>query len=163
DHGRLNPEIGTDEDYNAFVEALHAHGLGQILDVVPNHVGVVGNENVWWNDVLENGLASPYAHYCDIAWYASPRPELQGKILLPVLAPPSARLLEPQHLRFAFAGGAFTVGSSAHRSPVAPQSSGITPGDRPEEREHLLGPGSEPLLEYRSILTAIGHLPQRSE
>src|SRR5437660_11448933 len=47
DHCQLNPEIGTEEDYQAWVETLQAHGMGQILDMVPNHMGIVGNENVW--------------------------------------------------------------------------------------------------------------------
>src|SRR5438132_12463169 len=66
DHRRLNPEIGTEEDYAAFVETLQAHGLGQILDTVPNHMGIGTNDNPWWNDVLENGPASRDAGFFDI-------------------------------------------------------------------------------------------------
>src|SRR4051812_10418999 len=55
DHRLLNPEIGTDADFTDWVAALHENDLGQILDVVPNHMGILGNDNVWWNDVLENG------------------------------------------------------------------------------------------------------------
>src|SRR5262245_16092535 len=62
-HQVLNPEIGTEEDFAAWAAALQAHEMGQILDIVPNHMGVFGNENVWWNDVLENGPASPYAGF----------------------------------------------------------------------------------------------------
>lgn len=57
DHNRLNPEIGSREDFEAFVAALRARGMGHILDIVPNHVGVLGTDNAWWNDVLENGEA----------------------------------------------------------------------------------------------------------
>ena len=42
---------------------LHEHGMGQILDIVPNHMGIVGNENTWWNDVLENGPCARHAGY----------------------------------------------------------------------------------------------------
>jgi glycosidase len=76
-HQKLNAEIGTEEEYDAWVVALREHGMGHILDTVPNHMGVLGNENPWWNDVLENGPASPYAAYFDIAWQSSPRPELR--------------------------------------------------------------------------------------
>src|SRR5438067_13118015 len=38
DHRALNPEIGTEDDYNAFVAALREHGMGQLLDIVPNHM-----------------------------------------------------------------------------------------------------------------------------
>src|SRR5260370_4008607 len=60
-HQLLNPKIGSEEDYADWVRTLHAHEMGQILDVVPNHMGIAGNDNPWWNDVLENGPASPYA------------------------------------------------------------------------------------------------------
>ncbi len=58
DHSTLNPEIGSADDYEEFVNALHSHGMGQILDTVPNHMGVGTSDNIWWNDVLENGPAA---------------------------------------------------------------------------------------------------------
>src|SRR3954447_24979675 len=98
-HQALNPEIGSPEDYEGWVRALRDHGLGQVLDTVPNHMGIVGNENAWWNDVLENGPASPYAGFFDIAWQSSPRPELRGKVLLPILGDPYGKVLEAGQLR----------------------------------------------------------------
>src|SRR5262245_6297902 len=74
-HKLLNPEIGSDQDFADWVHALEEHGMSHIADIVPNHMGIVGNENPWWNDVLENGLGSPYGGFFDIAWYASPRAE----------------------------------------------------------------------------------------
>src|SRR5687767_5566011 len=88
DHSSLNPEIGAEESYDAWVAALHEHGLGQILDTVPNHMGVATNDNAWWNDVLENGPASRFAGYFDIAWRSSHRSELQDRVLLPFLGEP---------------------------------------------------------------------------
>ena len=109
DHRVLNPEIGTAEDYAAFVEALHRHGLGQVLDMVPNHMGVVGNENPWWNDVLENGPGSPYANYFDISLHVSPRPQLQDRVLVPTLGDPYGKVLESGQLRLAYDAGYRTV------------------------------------------------------
>ena len=68
DHSALNPAIGTAEEYEAFVNELHARGMGQILDMVPNHMGIGENSNVWWMDVLENGPSSLYAQFFDIDW-----------------------------------------------------------------------------------------------
>ena len=68
DHNALNPEIGSQEDYEYFVGELHRRGMGQILDIVPNHMGVMGSDNAWWLDVLENGEASDYAEFFDIDW-----------------------------------------------------------------------------------------------
>ena len=99
DHSALNPEVGTAEEYDAWVQGLKEAGLGQILDTVPNHMGVATNDNAWWNDVLENGPASRYGTYFDIAWRASPRPELQDKVLLPVLGDPYGDELESGKIR----------------------------------------------------------------
>ena len=78
----LNPEVGTEDDFRRFVEALQAHGMGQVLDVVPNHMGIAGSANRWWQDVLENGPSSRYAKVFDIDWQPL-KPELAHKVLLP--------------------------------------------------------------------------------
>src|SRR5262245_57783673 len=54
DHEALNPELGGEPDHAVFVAALRERGLGHILDVVPNHMGIAQGANRWWNDVLEN-------------------------------------------------------------------------------------------------------------
>src|ERR1700731_2081388 len=87
DHRSLNPENGSEKDYTAWVESLMARGMGQLFDMVPNHMGIVGNENVWWNDVLENGPSSRYANYFDIDWF-SYRPNLRERVLIPFLGEP---------------------------------------------------------------------------
>ena len=61
DHNKLNDAIGSREEYDAWVGELHAHGMGQLLDFVPNHMGIGEPQNAWWADVLENGPSSPYA------------------------------------------------------------------------------------------------------
>src|SRR4051812_38939818 len=94
DHCSLNPEVGTREEFDAWVEAMRRRGMSHILDTVPNHVGVATNENLWWNDVLAHGRASKYAHYFDITWEGSPRKELHHKVLLPVLGAPYGEVLE---------------------------------------------------------------------
>src|SRR5437660_1234193 len=65
DPAEINPEIGTPEEFNQFVEALHAHGMGLILDIVPNHMAA-SMDNPWWFDVLEKGQDSPYASFFDV-------------------------------------------------------------------------------------------------
>jgi (1->4)-alpha-D-glucan 1-alpha-D-glucosylmutase len=158
DHRLLNPEIGSDQDYDAWIDALRTEGLEQILDTVPNHMGIVGNENIWWNDVLENGPCSPYAGFFDIDWYASPRPELQGKVLLPCLGDSSGKALESQQIRLEYAAGAFTICYFENRWPVSPNSYGLILGHRREDLEQQLGPEDPALAEYQSILTAVNNL-----
>ena len=163
DHGVLNPEIGTPEDYEAMVAALHENGLGQILDTVPNHMGVGANDNTWWNDVLENGAASRFGSYFDIAWRSSPRPELQDKVLLPVLGDPYGDVLEAGQLRLAFADGAFSIHYSERRFPLAPRSYANVLGHRLDELERALGSEDQALIEYQSILTAVRNLAEPTE
>jgi (1->4)-alpha-D-glucan 1-alpha-D-glucosylmutase len=162
-HGQLNPEIGTQETYDHWVNALHEQGMGQILDMVPNHMGIIGNDNPWWNDVLENGVASTHAATFDIGWYASPRPQLRGRLLLPVLGDPYGKVLEAGQLRLEFAAGAFSITYFDHRFPVDPGSIAHILGQRADELEQAFAADPEALVEYQSILTAVKHLPSRSE
>jgi (1->4)-alpha-D-glucan 1-alpha-D-glucosylmutase len=122
DHNRLNPEIGTEADFRALVDALHARGMGLILDFVPNHMGV-GSDNVWWLDVLEWGQESPFAAYFDINWDAI-RPDLKGRVLLPVLGDHYGVILEKGEitLRFDRDEGSFSAWYYDHRFPISPRS-----------------------------------------
>ena len=81
DHSSLNPELGTTQDFDRLVETLHQHGMGLILDIVPNHMGIMGSDNAWWLDVLENGESSLYASFFDIDWHPI-KEELHGKVLV---------------------------------------------------------------------------------
>jgi (1->4)-alpha-D-glucan 1-alpha-D-glucosylmutase len=161
DHLALNPEIGTEVDYNDFFQALQAKGMGQILDIVPNHMGIVGNENAWWNDVLENGPCARHAGYFDIEWYPI-KPELRDKVMLGVLGDPYGKVLESGQLRLSYAAGCFAINYFTHRFPVAPESSLLCLRLRLDELEGLLGKDAPELMEYHSILTALAHLPPRA-
>src|SRR5439155_26754146 len=158
-HQTCNPELGTAADYEALCQALQAHGMGQVLDIVPNHMGIAGNDNQWWSDVLENGPASPYAGFFDIAWYVSPRLEMHERVLLPILGKSYGEALESQEIRLEYAAGAFTVHYFEHCFPIAPDSYAMILEYRRDELATLLGEDVEPLAEYDSILTAIRHLP----
>ena len=83
-HDRLNPEIGTRDEFNRMSDTLQEHRMGLIADVVPNHMCIDHGSNEWWCDVLENGPSSHYAHYFDIDW-RPPKEDLSGKVLLPIL------------------------------------------------------------------------------
>src|SRR5437868_4298052 len=67
-HDELNPELGDADDFHAMVAAFEENGLKQILDFVPNHMGVGGADNPLWLNVLEWGPDSPYAGWFDIDW-----------------------------------------------------------------------------------------------
>jgi (1->4)-alpha-D-glucan 1-alpha-D-glucosylmutase len=122
DHNCLNPEIGSEQEFAALIETLHAHGMGLILDWVPNHMGV-GGDNAWWLDVLEWGQDSPFAAYFDINWNAG-RPDLKGRVLLPVLGDQYGAILEQGEiaLRFDPEDGSFSAWYFDHRFPISPRS-----------------------------------------
>jgi (1->4)-alpha-D-glucan 1-alpha-D-glucosylmutase len=162
DHNTLNPEIGTEEDYDTFVQKLQHHGMGQILDVVPNHMGITRSLNAWWTDVLENGPSSLYASYFDIDWMPV-KPELANKVLLPILGDQYGQVLENQELTIRYEEGAFFLFYYDHRLPIAPRPATAILTHRLGDLEHELGADHPHLLEFRSIITALHHLPLRTE
>jgi (1->4)-alpha-D-glucan 1-alpha-D-glucosylmutase len=164
DHNHLNPEIGTPEDYEKFVSALHEHGMGQILDVVPNHMGILGADNAWWLDVLENGEASTYAEFFDIDWYPL-KDELQGKVLVPVLSDQYGTVLDRGELKLTFdkEKGEFSIFYFQHRFPISPREYSRILGHEVEPLQQKLGTENEDFLELQSLITAFNHLPGREE
>jgi (1->4)-alpha-D-glucan 1-alpha-D-glucosylmutase len=122
DHGRLNPKLGSEVDFRAMVAAFRESGLGQLLDFVPNHMGVGGADNPWWLDVLEWGPDSDYAGWFDIDWDPDRR-YLHNKLLVPFLGDQYGAVLEDGQfeLRFDPEGGGFAVWAyGTHKLPICP-------------------------------------------
>jgi (1->4)-alpha-D-glucan 1-alpha-D-glucosylmutase len=164
DHNAFNPEIGTAAEFNRFSATLAGHNLGQMIDVVPNHMGVMGSDNAWWLDVLENGPAAEHAQFFDIDWQPL-KPELHGKVLLPVLGDHYGTVLERGELKLAFDPecGEFSLWYYEHRFPIDPREYPSILGRRSERLKARVE--AEPDLEpaFLSLITAFGHLPARSE
>jgi (1->4)-alpha-D-glucan 1-alpha-D-glucosylmutase len=121
DYTRVNSELGGEAGLERFSQKLRCCGLGQLLDIVPNHMAITGNHNVWWWDTLENGASSRYAPYFDIEWNA-PEERLRNKILLPVLEDHSGLVVEARKLTLERNGGGFLFRYYDHTFPVAPES-----------------------------------------
>jgi (1->4)-alpha-D-glucan 1-alpha-D-glucosylmutase len=124
DPNRVNDELGGEEGHARLGAALAAHGLGQVLDIVPNHMAITGDGergNRWWWDVLENGPASRYARFFDVDWH-SPQARLHDTVLLPILGDHYGRVLEAGELELVRRGGRFEIHYHEHRMPVAPRS-----------------------------------------
>ncbi len=83
-HNEINPEVGGREAHRAFTAAVAEHGMGHVVDFVPNHMGIGTNTNPWWRDLLENGPSAQAATFFDVDWSPA-KPELHGKLLLPIL------------------------------------------------------------------------------
>jgi (1->4)-alpha-D-glucan 1-alpha-D-glucosylmutase len=160
DHNKLNAAIGSQEDYDAWIAELHAHEMGQVLDFVPNHMGITEPGNNWWTDVLENGPSSMYAPYFDIDWRPL-KSDLRDKVLLPILTDQYGRVLERGELQVRFEEGAFYLAHKNQKLPIAPGT-----------YRFVLEMALENLAEYKdeefygefqSILTALEYLPRRTE
>jgi (1->4)-alpha-D-glucan 1-alpha-D-glucosylmutase len=121
DPTRVNEELGGEEAHARLCRTLGEKGLGQVLDIVPNHMAITERDNTWWWDVLENGAASRYAAYFDVDWN-SPQARLRDTVLLPILGDHYGRVLENGELELARRGGRFEIHYHEHRMPVAPRS-----------------------------------------
>ncbi len=122
DHNLINPEIGSEDDFRRFVNELHSHGMGLILDTVPNHMGVGRGDNPWWQDVLANGQAAEHADFFDIDWDPL-KPELHDKLLLPILGNQYGEELESGHIRVEFDPAAgFLLRYYETTLPIDPQT-----------------------------------------
>jgi (1->4)-alpha-D-glucan 1-alpha-D-glucosylmutase len=150
DHGQLNPELGDELAFRDMVVAFRNSGLGQILDFVPNHMGVGGADNPWWLDVLEWGPASEYARWFDIDWDPDRR-YLQDKLLVPFLGDQYGAVLESGQfvLRFDPETGSFAVWAyDTHKLPIFPLHYQRVLGDEHPELERL-GDAFSSLADWR--------------
>lgn len=163
DHSALNPEIGSREDYEEFVVALDRNSMAQILDMVPNHMGV-GPDNTWWTDILENGQASLYADFFDINWQ-SREEQLQNRILLPVLGNYFGAVLEAGALRLVFQAerGSFCISYYDQCYPLAPETYPQIMGHDLQRLETRVGSDHEGFLELQSLTVSFANLPGREE
>lgn len=115
----INPALGGEDGFRAMVAALKNEGLGVVLDIVPNHVAVGGDDNAWWLDVLRNGRASAFAPMFDIDWDPL-EPDLKGKILAPFLGAPYGEVLSSGDLRLDLERLA-VIAYGAHCFPLRPE------------------------------------------
>lgn len=114
DPTRAGGELGGESGRAALVEALRAAGLGVLVDLVPNHMGVaVPAANPSWWSVLREGRSSPYASWYDVDWDAGP-------ILIPVLGSPD------DDSQLSLSDDSTELRYHEHRFPVAP---GTEPGE----------------------------------
>ena len=156
-HDEVNPELGGREGFDRFSAALRERGMGMLLDLVPNHMGVLGGDNAWWMDVLENGPASLYAQHFDIDWQPL-NPELTGKVLLPVLGNHYGDVLLSGQivLHFEASAGSLALRYVDHRFALAPESYvGVLVRAQGRLADVDLA------ASLASIATALSHLPAR--
>ena len=149
DHNLLNPEVGSFEDLQGLVQELRNFGMGQVLDIVPNHMGIGLGENPWWRDVLANGRASEFAEFFDIDWEPI-KSELKDKLLIPILGDQYGAELERGHIRLVGDESGFRVEYYDKVLPLDPQTI-------PQIFEPLSSEIHDP--ELRNVLAGLRSLP----
>jgi (1->4)-alpha-D-glucan 1-alpha-D-glucosylmutase len=152
DPSHANPELGGDEGFNALCEALRAHGMGLVLDIVPNHMAA-SSENAWWTDVLESGPSSAYAAFFDVEWDAAWE-QGEEKIFLPILGAPYGTALENQEISLSIGPDGFSINYYQIHLPVDPGTYEIV---LEHGREHW--PENE---EFQALIKSIERLPDRT-
>jgi (1->4)-alpha-D-glucan 1-alpha-D-glucosylmutase len=152
----VNVELGGADGHLRLGDALGRAGLGQLLDIVPNHMAITGGDNAWWWDVLANGPASLYATYFDVDW-DSPDGRLRNTVLLPILGDPYGYELEAGNLVVARSDAAFVVNYFDHAAPLDPASlEGLLL--RAATRIDPAG-DEEARVELARVATSLGRLP----
>jgi (1->4)-alpha-D-glucan 1-alpha-D-glucosylmutase len=149
-HDRLNPELGGEAGFARFAARLRQMGMGLLLDIVPNHMGV-GNDSVWWQDVLENGRSSEYAGYFDIDWNPL-NVDMRDKLLLPILGSQYGDELEAGHIQVTVSDGNLRVRYFDHLIPIAPRTLNVIfPENELDEMD--VSPA------FRDVLRDSAHIP----
>ena len=156
DPTRLNPELGTEEEFAALQSELQNRGMGLLLDTVPNHMAASA-ENPWWMDVLENGAQSAFAAFFDIEWHPHSR-SLDGKILLPVLGRPFGEALDCGEIKLTFQDGRFFFQYFDSLFPITPRSYHAILDYRFDRLKEILGEDASAYHEYCGIRASVRDL-----
>lgn len=162
DPNQFNPEIGDEAAFRAFVGILTEYGLSLLVDVVPNHMEVMGGGNLWWLDVLENGPASMHASFFDIDWFPLKR-SLRNRLLVPVLGDQYGRELEAGRIRLFFdeRQGSFAIRYFDHLFPIDPRTYPLILRRSLAAFSEKYGADHPDFLELQHILKLCALLPGR--
>lgn len=158
DPAHIDPEIGSEEDFEALQTGLLSRDMRLLLDIVPNHMAA-NSENRWWMDVLENGGESAFASYFDVRWHPASR-NLDSKILLPVLGRPFGETLDRGELRLICQNGKFLIQYCESLFPLAPRSYSYVLKERLDDLKKSLGETSPAYEEYVGIVSTLSLLSE---
>jgi len=152
----LNPELGSEADFDVLAQKLKDHGMGLLLDIVPNHMAT-SPENPWWMDLLENGLCSPYASFFDIEW-DPPHGTLKNKVLLPILGSPLDQALENQELTLTLDDIGLFIQYHGYRLPLCIESYSLVIGYRLNALKEVLGCGHPDFQQLNQLVNTVNGL-----
>jgi len=156
DPSHLNPELGTDADFDGLVAELKKYDMGLLLDIVPNHMAA-SSENPWWMDLLENGSRSQFASHFDVDWHPPSR-ALDNRVLLPILGKPYAEALEDGELSVTLEAGAFFVNYFDFKLPISPRTYAQILEMRADRLSKKASIDPSVLQEFQGLLAALQQL-----
>ncbi len=120
DPTQLDPELGDDRALAALVATLRTHGMGVLLDIVPNHMAT-GHENPAWDELLMHGRAARHAAWFDVDWY-DPHEDLRGRVFVPVLGQRVGDAVAAREIHLEIRDGAVRVRYYTHDLPLDPRT-----------------------------------------
>lgn len=153
DPSRINPDLGSEEEFAALQSELQARDMGLVLDIVPNHMAASA-ENPWWMDVLENGAQSAFAAFFDVDWHPHAR-SLEGRILLPILGRPFGEALDSGEIQLIYDEGRFFFRYFETLLPVSPRSYSEILSHRAERLKETLREDNPAYHEFSGILATV--------
>ncbi len=161
DPSQINPELGSEEEFRSLTQELKRHGMGLLLDIVPNHMAA-SSENPWWMDVLENGQSSLYASTFDIEWGCDPDAS-KNKIFLPILGDRLGRVLEDQGLSLVLDPSGLLLRYHHAKLPLDPRSYEHFLTHRLQSWQEASGVEHPPVQELVTLIDSVKRLPARTE
>jgi (1->4)-alpha-D-glucan 1-alpha-D-glucosylmutase len=161
-HNEINPEVGGSEAHDAFTSAVTAHGMGHVVDFVPNHMGIGTATNAWWRDLLENGPSAAAAAFFDVEW-APVKVELRNRLLLPILGDQYGRVLERGELQLAFREGTLVLQYFQQELPINPKQAPRLYRTAIAPLRDALGAEHPQLHEFLSIVSSLENMPPYTE
>jgi (1->4)-alpha-D-glucan 1-alpha-D-glucosylmutase len=162
DHNCLRAELGGEPAFRRLASALRERGLGLLIDLVPNHMGIARNRNTRWLDVLEKGPTAPSATYFDIDW-APAKADLAGKVLLPILGDAYGTVLDSGQLKLVLDERGFSVRYYDTVLPLAPRSFARILGHRLKELNERLGAEHPELRALKSLIAWFTTIPSDAD
>jgi (1->4)-alpha-D-glucan 1-alpha-D-glucosylmutase len=162
DHNRPREELGGEAGLQRFAAALRARGMGLLVDLVPNHMGIAHNNNARWREVLEHGPGAPSAEYFDVDW-TPVKAELAGKVLLPILGDQYGAVLDSGQLALGMDDQGLTVRYYDWVMPLAARSWGRILGHRLGELKERPGAEHPDFVELKSLIAWFSTTPHRTE
>jgi (1->4)-alpha-D-glucan 1-alpha-D-glucosylmutase len=156
DPNQINPELGSEEEFDALIETVHQHGLGWLQDFVPNHMAY-DSDNDMLMDIFEKGRSSRYFGFFDIDWDHI-RENLRGKVIAPFLGKPYGETLESGELKLEY-DRRFAVRYYETLYPLNIKSYATIIAHRLDELKEQLGDEHQSYIKALAVASLLKNLP----